>query len=67
MPRAPAHFREADVVRLIRAAERAGMQVGRVEVDPKTGRIVVLRAGGEPADDGALDAELREWRAKRDG
>lgn len=41
------------------------MQVGRVEFDPKTGRIVVLRAGAEPVDDD--DARFRRLLAEQDG
>lgn len=36
-------FKQSDLVRAIKAAEAAGMRVGRFEIDPN-GRIVVFRA-----------------------
>jgi len=41
MTRARATFHESDVSRALKAALKAGLAVARVEIDPKTGRIVV--------------------------
>jgi hypothetical protein len=42
MSRAPATFRKADLRRAVEAVVAAGQTVARVEVDPATGRIVVV-------------------------
>lgn len=51
---APARFKEADVVRAVRGATKAGMRVGRVEIDPN-GKIVILSESIAPA------VERNEW------
>lgn len=38
---AAVRFKESDVVRAVRGATKAGMRVGRVEIDPN-GKIVIL-------------------------
>jgi hypothetical protein len=40
--RAPANFRQIDVSKAIKAAKQAGLDVVRVEVDPKTARISLI-------------------------
>jgi hypothetical protein len=46
-PRTPSRFRERELARAVRAAKAAGGE--RVEVDPATGRIVVIIGkAGEP-------------------
>jgi len=45
--RAPANFRQVDVTKAINAAKRAGLDVVRVEVDPKTAKITVIVKDGE--------------------
>jgi hypothetical protein len=39
---APANFRKRDVVRAITAAKASGLDIQRIEVDPKTARIVLV-------------------------
>jgi hypothetical protein len=41
-------FRETEVTRAARAAEKAGLVISRVDVDPSTGRISVVV--GKPGD-----------------
>lgn len=41
MTRGPLSFKETDLVRAIRSAIRAGLQVVGFEINPKTGGIVV--------------------------
>jgi len=38
----PSNFRQQDVTRAINAAKRAGLEVIRIEVDPKTAKIAVI-------------------------
>jgi hypothetical protein len=45
--RAPANFRQVDVTKAINAAKRAGLDVVRVDVDPKTAKISVIVKEGE--------------------
>jgi len=50
-PRTPNRFRERELARALRAAKAAGGE--RVEVDPTTGRIIVIigeHAEPEPSD-----------------
>lgn len=55
MGRRPTAFRERDVTRLIRAAIKAGLEIGRVVVEP--GRIAIVPRS--PHDHGEL--ERNEW------
>jgi hypothetical protein len=43
-PRSPGRFKEREVARALRAVRRAGGIVDRVEVDPATGKIVMILA-----------------------
>jgi hypothetical protein len=50
--RAPSNFRQQDVARAIKAAKGSGLDIARVEVDPKTAKITLVikndrRHGGE--------------------
>jgi hypothetical protein len=47
-------FRQRDVTAALKAAKAAGLDVAKVEVDPITGRIVIVTSAGgdkEPATD----------------
>ena len=47
---APARFRQADVSRAVKAAQGAGLRIGRVDIAPD-GRISIIAAGEERAPD----------------
>jgi hypothetical protein len=75
MPRAPSNFRQQDVARAIKAAKASGLDITRVEVDPRTARITLVTTksddGNEttktnnPFDDAPVDdAGLRRRKAK---
>jgi hypothetical protein len=58
------HFSQRDVEKAIRGALKAGLRVGRAEIEPRTGRIILVSeqvAGGE--DDPLVD-EMTAWRAQ---
>ncbi|WP_237482553.1 hypothetical protein [Lichenibacterium dinghuense] len=61
MPIRHAAFRQADLVRALKAADKAGLKVQRFEIDPD-GRIAVVT--GEPGKDQPISA-LEAWKAKR--
>lgn len=49
MARVP--FRQIDILRAIKGAKAAGIAIGQIEIDPRTGRILIRTAseGAEPA------------------
>jgi hypothetical protein len=67
MSRAPSTFKQQDVTRALRACAAAGVKAQRVEIDPATGKIVMVIGDGtevaasEVVEPTALDA----WRASR--
>lgn len=67
MARGKLAFKETDVARAIRAATKAGMTIGQVEIRPG-GSIVILPTaapasqGAPPSEEAQLDDELEAWR-----
>lgn len=61
MSRGPHSFRQQDVRRAIEAAQKAGLSIARVEVDPKTAKITVV--AGAPSDATPPKAEVNPWDA----
>jgi hypothetical protein len=59
-PRQPTRFREREVARAVRAAERAGAD--RVEIDPASGRITVILS--KQTEGAALDAWVKDHASK---
>jgi hypothetical protein len=70
MSRSPSNFRQQDVSRAIKAAKTAGLELVRVEVDPKTARIVLVVRDGEteskinPFDKASIAWPTRKQRRK---
>jgi hypothetical protein len=56
----PKMFRQNDLKRALRAAKAAGLEVGQVELDPVTGRIIIT-ANSEIG--GKTSAPLDDWLA----
>jgi hypothetical protein len=56
MSRRPCAFKQRDIARAVRGAEAAGVKVGRVDIEPNTGRISIVPAGVS-----TNDSELDRW------
>ena len=62
MARGPLPITQADVTRALRGAVAAGIDIARVEIDPRNGHIVILTS----RDSGPLVAPYDVWKAKTD-
>ena len=62
MTKRVAPFRQADLQRALRGAKAGGLKVVRVEIDPATGKIVIMsdaEVGHQP------QSPLEQWKARR--
>jgi hypothetical protein len=60
--RGPLAFKQQDVTRAVRGAVAAGIEVQRVEIDPRDGKIIlVIGKAVVVLDD--LDSELQQFEA----
>ena len=55
---APARFSQADVTRAVAGVTKAGMRVGRVEIDPNGKIVIMSESVAPPADVNPWDAVL---------
>lgn len=62
MARRPIAFTQSDVVRAIRAAQVAGLNVGRVDISPDGGITVSTAPEVVPKP----VSEIEAWKARRD-
>jgi hypothetical protein len=61
MSRTPATFKQADIVRAVKAARACGLDVVRTEIGPD-GRIVIVH---QPEKAPGPASEFDEWKAKK--
>ena len=61
--RAPSNFRQQDVARTIAAAQGRGLDIMRVEVDPKTAKIVLVVKNDDEATMPVLPSDKQQQRA----
>lgn len=54
-----AAFRQADLRRALKATREAGLDVARAEIDPATGKIVVII--GRPEEGAPGGGQVNEW------
>lgn len=54
----PVRFTQADLRRAVAGVAAAGVPIGRIEIDPATGKIVILPATDKPAHDNDEWADL---------
>lgn len=62
MARTPAAFKQTDIVRAVKAARAAGLDVIRTEINPATGAIILVHHNDGPAP---AETPFDEWKAKR--
>lgn len=57
-------FRQADLVRAIRATRKGGLEVARTEIDPD-GRIILFHAAPTAETEAAPASPFDAWKASR--
>ncbi|MDE1914891.1 MAG: hypothetical protein KGJ57_00100 [Sphingomonadales bacterium] len=60
--RAPSSFKQADLVRAVKAVQACGLDIVRTEISPD-GRIIIHHHGTEISKS---EDEFEAWRARRD-
>lgn len=67
MPRSGRGIRKSDVERAILGVKAAGLNIARVEIDPKHGRINIIAGDCQVVmSDDDLDAELAAFEARNE-
>lgn len=52
-------FKQADVMRAVKGAISGGLAVGRVEIDPVSGRIILSASEAKAEPENSLDAWMK--------
>jgi hypothetical protein len=63
MARAPSTFRQGDVVRVVRAAKTAGVDIAKIVVAPD-GTITIIAGNPAAVEADDLDCELAAFQAR---
>jgi hypothetical protein len=66
MARAQSTLRKADIVRVLRAAKAAGVDIARVEIDA-AGKIVIVTGKNTGVPENSAVSPLDTWMAKHAG
>ena len=61
MPRSPQIFRRTDLTRAIKGAIAAGVEIARAEIEPKTGKIVIVFGKSVASSSTADSGEQGGW------
>lgn len=54
-----AAFKQVDLTRALKAVKAGGLEVGSVEIEPFSGKIVIVSLQSKPATGNALDEWLK--------
>lgn len=63
MANRPATFRHTDLKRALRAAKAAGLEVTKVELDPVTGKIIIITTAEAGTARTQISNPLDNWLA----
>jgi hypothetical protein len=55
MPAGPLKFRQRELTRAVKAMQAAGVEIERIEIDQRDGRIIIVPKGGKPPPTGWED------------
>jgi hypothetical protein len=58
MSRGPSNFKERDVRSAVKAVREAGVRIGRIEINSRDGKVVIIP--GEPDSVGTIP-DVNEW------
>jgi hypothetical protein len=53
-------FKQADISRAVKGALTGGMKIGRVEIDPSSGKIIIMPPEAKASEENPLDNWLRK-------
>jgi hypothetical protein len=60
MSRGTQDFKESNLTKALKAAKKAGYEVSRFEIDPRTGKIVII-AGPRDTTSESGSSDANEW------
>jgi hypothetical protein len=53
-------FKQSEILRAVKGAQSAGMEIARVEIEPETGRICLIMVGDGSEPKGELDKWIND-------